>query len=131
MFTLYVVLTNLQEAGTDIAGLHDHHACEPPFEMFNEMFPLTTQTSIATSWLLLPPGRRIGRYPLVTRLILADQVVRGDGTIVEIEAALGPKRELKEFFAQFKDIRMLLLFPMFFSSNYCESAVHVNFEAVR
>lgn len=53
------------------------------------------------------------------KLTIADQVVRGDGTIVEIQAAAGPKEELRAFFAQFKDIRMLLLFPMFFSSNYC------------
>lgn len=53
--------------------------------------------------------------------MIIDQVVRGDGTMVEIQAALGPKEEFRAFFSQFKDIRMLLLFPMFFSSNYCES----------
>ena len=50
-----------------------------------------------------------------------DQVIRGDGTIVELERAIGPKQEFKEFLYMFKDIRMLLLFPMFFSSNYCKS----------
>jgi hypothetical protein len=49
-----------------------------------------------------------------------DQVIRGDGTIVELERAIGPKQEFKEFLYMFKDIRMLLLFPMFFSSNYCK-----------
>jgi hypothetical protein len=55
------------------------------------------------------------------RLTLLDQVIRGDGTIVELERAIGPKQEFKEFLYMFKDIRMLLLFPMFFSSNYCKS----------
>jgi len=49
----------------------------------------------------------------------SDQVIRGDGTVVELERAIGPKQEFKEFLYMFKDIRMLLLFPMFFSSNYC------------
>jgi hypothetical protein len=53
-----------------------------------------------------------------------DQVIRGDGTIVELERAIGPKQEFKEFLYMFKDIRMLLLFPMFFSSNYCRSMGH-------
>ena len=62
--------------------------------------------------------------PLVREEIAADrldQVIRGDGTIVELERAIGPKQEFKEFLYMFKDIRMLLLFPMFFSSNYCMS----------
>ena len=49
----------------------------------------------------------------------SDQVIRGDGTVVELERAIGPTQEFKEFLYMFKDIRMLLLFPMFFSSNYC------------
>lgn len=59
-------------------------------------------TSIVTSWLVLPPHL----------------VVRGDGTMVEIQASLGPKQEVKEFIRMFRDWRMLALFPMFFSSNY-------------
>jgi len=73
-------------------------------------------------------------HPLyVERLKLtnSDQVIRGDGTIVELERAIGPKQEFKEFLYMFKDIRMLLLFPMFFSSNYCKSfstqSAHVDF----
>ena len=50
-----------------------------------------------------------------------EYVVRGDGTLVEIEAAISPKQEFREFLKLFKDWRMLALFPMFFSSNYCES----------
>lgn len=65
-------------------------------------FMIIMLTSIFTSWLLLPPNK----------------VIRGDGTVVELEAALGPKQEFREFIKMFKDIRMLLLFPMFFSSNY-------------
>jgi len=50
-----------------------------------------------------------------------EYVVRGDGTLVEIEAAISPKQEFREFLKLFKDWRMLALFPMFFSSNYCRS----------
>lgn len=50
-----------------------------------------------------------------------EYVVRGDGTLVEIEAAISPKQEFREFLKLFKDWRMLALFPMFFSSNYCTS----------
>lgn len=48
-------------------------------------------------------------------------MVRGDGTVVQLEESKGFTQEFKEFAAQFKDKRMLLLFPMFFSSNFCES----------
>nr|XP_031860987.1 uncharacterized protein CI109_003714 [Kwoniella shandongensis]KAA5528059.1 hypothetical protein CI109_003714 [Kwoniella shandongensis] len=65
-------------------------------------FMIIQLTAIATSWLILPPNL----------------VVRGDGTVVEIQAALGPREEIKHFFKLFKDVRMLLLFPMFFASNY-------------
>lgn len=58
--------------------------------------------AIAISWLVLPP----------------DAVVRGDGTLVEVEASLTPRQEFAEFVQLFKDWRMLALFPMFFSSNY-------------
>ncbi|KAG5920543.1 hypothetical protein E4U53_003911 [Claviceps sorghi] len=59
-------------------------------------------TSVATSWLVLPP----------------ELVVRGDGTIPSLAEPLTPSREMAEFVAMFKDWRMLALFPMFFSSNY-------------
>lgn len=65
-------------------------------------FLIIMLTSIVTSWLLLPPHL----------------VVRGDGTVVEIEAAITPKQEFKEVWALLKDWRMIALFPMFFSSNY-------------
>jgi hypothetical protein len=65
-------------------------------------FMIIMLTSIATSWLILPP----------------DLVVRGDGTVVELQASLTPAEEIKQFVALFKDWRMLALFPMFFSSNY-------------
>lgn len=65
-------------------------------------FMIIMLTSIVTSWLLLPPHL----------------VVRGDGTVVELEDAITPKQEFKEFVQLFKDWRMLALFPMFFSSNY-------------
>lgn len=65
-------------------------------------FMIIMLTAIGTSWLVLPP----------------EVVVRGDGTIVRLSAALTPKREFKEFILMFKDWRMIALFPMFFSSNY-------------
>lgn len=65
-------------------------------------FLIIMLTAIATSWLVLPPHL----------------VVRGDGTLVEVEASLTPKEEFREFVEMFKDWRMLALFPMFFCSNY-------------
>lgn len=65
-------------------------------------FLIIMLTAIVTSWLLLPPHL----------------VVRGDGTVVEIEAAITPKQEFKEVWALLRDWRMIALFPMFFSSNY-------------
>ncbi|KUI55303.1 hypothetical protein VP1G_02715 [Cytospora mali] len=65
-------------------------------------FMIIMLTSIVTSWLLLPPHL----------------VVRGDGTVVELEDAISPKQEFKELCNLLKDWRMIALFPMFFSSNY-------------
>lgn len=59
-------------------------------------------TAIVTSWLVLP----------------AHKVVRGDGTLVEVEKAVSPKVEFEEFIKMLKDWRMLALFPMCFASNY-------------
>lgn len=54
-----------------------------------------------------------------SQLVLpARNIVRPDGTVVELENTLSPKEEIREFFLQFKDWRMLALFPMFFASNY-------------
>lgn len=49
-----------------------------------------------------------------------DLVVRGDGSVPLVEDAIGPKEEFKELAKIFKDWRMIALFPMFFSSNYCK-----------
>lgn len=57
---------------------------------------------IAISWLVLPPHA----------------IIRGDGTVVEMEASLAPKQELREFVQMLKDWRMLALLPMCFASNY-------------
>lgn len=65
-------------------------------------FLIIMLTAIVTSWLILPPHL----------------VVRGDGTVVEIQAAITPKQEFKEVWALLRDWRMIALFPMFFSSNY-------------
>lgn len=65
-------------------------------------FIIIMVTAIGTSWLVLPPNH----------------VVRDDGSRVEMNSALAPSAELKEFAKLFKDWRMLALFPMFFSSNF-------------
>ncbi|ORX37399.1 putative DUF895 domain membrane protein [Kockovaella imperatae] len=65
-------------------------------------FLIIMLTAIFTSWLILPPT----------------SVVRGDGTVVEIQKALSPREEFKGYAMLCKDWRMLALFPMFFSSNY-------------
>jgi hypothetical protein len=64
--------------------------------------------AIGLSWLVLPP----------------DLVIRGDRTLVEVEASLSPKEEFSHFIDLFKDWRMLALFPMFFSSNYFYAYQH-------
>jgi len=66
------------------------------------VFLIIMLTAIVTSWLILPPNL----------------VVRKDGTLVELEASISMKQEAKEFFRLFTDYRMLLLFPMCFTSNY-------------
>ncbi|AFR98414.1 hypothetical protein J008_06397 [Cryptococcus neoformans] len=65
-------------------------------------FMIIQLTAIAISWLILPPHL----------------VVRGDGTIVKLDDAISPKEEARHFLKMFKDWRMLMLFPMFFASNY-------------
>lgn len=65
-------------------------------------FMIIMLTAIVSSWLLLPPH----------------SVIRGDGTVVELEDAISPMREFKELTALMKDWRMWALFPMFFSSNF-------------
>lgn len=65
-------------------------------------FMIIMLTSIVSSWLVLSP----------------EAVVRGDGTLVELEASLTPKEALHQFIQMFKDWRMVALFPMFFASNY-------------
>jgi len=54
--------------------------------------------------------RQVGTHP--TRL---DLVVRGDGTLVEIQSALGPREEFHQFIKLFKDWRMLALLYVFFA----------------
>ncbi|KAK0388500.1 hypothetical protein NLU13_4743 [Sarocladium strictum] len=66
------------------------------------VFLIIMLIAIGLSWLVLPPHL----------------VVRGDRTLVEVEASLTPREEFNHFVDLFKDWRMLALFPMFFSSNY-------------
>jgi hypothetical protein len=65
-------------------------------------FMIIQLSSIASSWLILPPHL----------------VVRDDGTVVEVQKSLGPREEFRQFTQLFKDWRMIALFPMFFSANY-------------
>lgn len=65
-------------------------------------FIIIMLTAIFSSWLVLPP----------------QLVVRGDGTLVELEASITPREEARAFLGMFRDWRMLALFPMFFASNY-------------
>lgn len=65
-------------------------------------FMIIMLTSIASSWLILPPT----------------SVVRNDGTLVELQAALSPRDEFRHFIQLFKDIRVVALVPVCFSSNY-------------
>ncbi|KAI0938362.1 hypothetical protein AcV5_000058 [Taiwanofungus camphoratus] len=57
---------------------------------------------IASAFLILPPNH----------------VVRGDGTIVKLEAASKPHEEIIGMFRVLKDWRIIALLPMFFASNY-------------
>jgi hypothetical protein len=45
-------------------------------------------------------------------------IIRGDGTLVKVEAASSVRKELQNFIKVVKDKRILLLSPMFFASNY-------------
>lgn len=58
--------------------------------------------AIFVCWLVLPPY----------------YIVRGDGTLVKLESDVTVKEEIIAFAKQFLDWRMLMLFPMFFTSNY-------------
>ncbi|KAL3460748.1 major facilitator superfamily domain-containing protein [Aspergillus heterothallicus] len=66
------------------------------------VFMIIMLTSIFTSWLILPPHL----------------VIRKDGSTVQVESAASPREELRAFAQQFRDWRLIALFPMFFSSNY-------------
>jgi len=66
------------------------------------VFVILMLCSILVCWLILPPS----------------YVVRGNGTVVELQNSMSFGDEIKAFAAQFKDWRMLALFPMFFTSNY-------------
>ncbi|KAF8335875.1 MFS general substrate transporter [Cantharellus anzutake] len=57
---------------------------------------------VACTWLLLPPN----------------MIVRGDGSVVQVQSASNPKQEVTNFLNLLKDWRMLALLPMSFASNY-------------
>jgi len=57
---------------------------------------------VASAFLVLPPN----------------QVIRGDGTIVKLQAASATHEEVRGILRLFVDWRMLALLPMFFASNY-------------
>ena len=60
----------------------------------------------------------ISLYTLVRFADGADLVVRGDGTLVEIESHLTPAREFKELAKLIKDWRVAVFFIPSFASNY-------------
>lgn len=66
------------------------------------VFVILMLCAIGVVWFILP----------------SNYVVRGDGSLVELQTSMKFKEELTAFAQQFKDWRMLLLFPMFFCSNY-------------
>ncbi|CAG8960842.1 hypothetical protein HYFRA_00002379 [Hymenoscyphus fraxineus] len=80
------------------------------------VFMIIMLTAIFSSWLLLPS--RVEDLMLTEMGWYTDLVVRGDNTIVELEDAISPQAEFREFGKLFKDWRMIALFPMFFCSNY-------------
>lgn len=49
---------------------------------------------------------------------MTDYVIRSDGTVVQLQSAISFRDELRGFWGQFKDWRMLAMLPMFFASNY-------------
>lgn len=79
----------------------DKKATKTPTSVY-VVFVILMLCAIGVVWFILP----------------ANYVVRGDGTLVELQSSLKMKEELSAFAQQFKDWRMLLLFPMFFTSNY-------------
>ncbi|KND87114.1 hypothetical protein TOPH_08229 [Tolypocladium ophioglossoides CBS 100239] len=103
-FTVFWVIFQMGTLiGASIAlGIEFHSTLSTMSTGVYVSFMIIMLTAMATSWVVLPPHL----------------VVRGDGTIVELQRSLSPKQEFKEFIQMFKDWRMLALFPMFFSSNY-------------
>jgi MFS family permease len=57
---------------------------------------------VASSFLILPPNK----------------VIRGDGTLVKLQAASSLRAELRGMLNLFTNWRMIALLPMFFASNY-------------
>lgn len=103
-FTLFWVIFQMGTiVGSSIAlGIQAHSTLPGVSTGVYLAFMIIMLTAIATSWLLLPPRA----------------VVRGDGTVVELEDAISPAQELRELAGLMRDWRMWALFPMFFSSNY-------------
>ncbi|ORY59625.1 DUF895 domain protein [Pseudomassariella vexata] len=99
-WTLFQMGTLIGSAIT--LGIQSHSTMPGVSTAVYVVFMIIMLTAIVTSWLLLPPHL----------------VIRGDGTVVEIDDAITPRQEFKEFGKLFKDWRMIALFPMFFSSNY-------------
>lgn len=103
-FTLFWVIFQMGTiVGSSIAlGIQAHSTLPGVSTGVYLAFMIIMLTAIATSWLLLPPH----------------SVIRGDGTVVELEDAITPVQEFRELAALMLDWRMWALFPMFFSSNY-------------
>ena len=103
----FTIFWSIFQSGTLIGaaialGIESHSTLPSVSTGVYVAFMIIMLTAIFTSWLILPPNH----------------VIRNDGTIVELQKALSPKEEFKQFALLCKDWRMLALFPMFFSSNY-------------
>lgn len=71
-------------------------------------FMIIQLTSIVSSWLILPPRESV-RFKGILTDDNIDLVIRNDGTLVELQFALGPKEEFRQFLRLFKDWRMIAL----------------------
>jgi MFS family permease len=103
-FTVFWVLFQMGTLiGAAIAlGIQFHSSLPGVSTAVYVTFVIIMLTAIGTSWLVLPP----------------QAVVRGDGTLVELQSHISPREEFRAFTGMFRDWRMLALFPMFFSSNF-------------
>ncbi|PWZ03589.1 MFS general substrate transporter [Testicularia cyperi] len=91
MGSLIALGINLKQGGLDAVKTSTYIA-----------FFAIIMVGVALTWAVPPPQR----------------IVRGDGTLVQVQKANGPKQEALALFRTLRDKRILLLLPMFFASNF-------------